>query len=92
MLSSLIRNFPVLLNQYNNQISTEPFPPQIMIDQKQSENVEYFNCSVSMVTDDAKCAGEITSSYAMAKAIYSKNKILFTSKLDLNLRSVAPTV
>jgi len=45
-----------------------------------------------MVTDDAKCAGEITFSYAMAKAIYSKNKILFTSKLDLNLRSVAPTV
>jgi hypothetical protein len=39
-----------------------------------------------MITNDARCAREIKSSIAMAKAAFNKKKGLFTSKLDLNLR------
>jgi hypothetical protein len=56
-----------------------------MIDQKQPENVEYFNCLGSMITNDARCTREIKSRIAMAKAAFNK-KIIFTSKLHLNLR------
>jgi hypothetical protein len=57
-----------------------------MIDQKQSENVEYSNYLGSMITNDARCTREIKSSIAMAKVAFNKKKNLFTSKLDLNLR------
>jgi hypothetical protein len=56
-----------------------------MIDQKQLENVECFNCLGSMITSDARCTREIKSRIAMAKARFNK-KTLFTSKLDINLR------
>jgi hypothetical protein len=68
------------------RISTQPYPIKIMIDQKQLENVEYFNYLGSMVTNDARCTHEIKSRIAMAKAAFNKKKTLFTSKLDLNLR------
>jgi len=54
-----------------------------MIDQKQLENVEYWNCSSNMLTNDAKCAHEMKSRIFMAKAALNKKKILFTSKLTL---------
>jgi hypothetical protein len=57
-----------------------------MIDQKQLENVEYFYCLGSMITNDARCTREIKSRIAMAKTAINKKKNLFTSKLDLNLR------
>jgi hypothetical protein len=41
---------------------------KIMIDQKQLENVEYFNYLGSMITNDARCTHEIKSRFAMAKA------------------------
>jgi hypothetical protein len=53
-----------------------------MIDQKQLENVEYFNYLGSMITNDARCTLEIKSRIAMAKAVFNK-KTVFTSKLDL---------
>jgi hypothetical protein len=59
---------------------------KIMIDQKQLENVEYFNYLGSMITNDARCTREIKSRIAMAKAAFNKKKNIFTSKLDLNLR------
>jgi hypothetical protein len=59
---------------------------KIMIDQKQLENVEYFNHLGSMITNDARCTREIKSRIAMAKAAFNKKKNLSTSKLDLNLR------
>jgi hypothetical protein len=59
---------------------------KIMIDQKQLENVEYFNYLGSMITSDARCTCEIKSRIAMAKAAFNKKKNLFTSKLELNLR------
>jgi hypothetical protein len=57
-----------------------------MIDQKHLENVEYFNYLGSMITNDASCTCEIKPRISMAKAEFNK-KILFTNKLDLNLRN-----
>jgi hypothetical protein len=68
------------------RISRQPAPMKIMIDQKQLENVEYFNYLGSMITNDAGCTREIKSRIAMIKAAFNKKKNLFTSKLDLNLR------
>ena len=54
-------------------ISKQPFTVQIMIDQKQLENVGYF-----MIKHDERCIREIKSRIAMAKET-------FNSKLDLNI-------
>ena len=48
--------------------SRQPSAVQIMIDQKQLENVGYFKCLCSMITNDAKCTRDIKSRYAVAKA------------------------
>jgi hypothetical protein len=37
------------------RISRQPSLMKIMIDQKQLENVEYFNYLDSMITNDARC-------------------------------------
>jgi hypothetical protein len=68
------------------RISRQPSPIKITIDQKQLENVEYFNYLGSMITNDERCTHEIKSRTAMAKAGINKKKTLFTSKLYLNLR------
>jgi hypothetical protein len=39
-----------------------------------------------MITNDARCTSEIKSRIALVKATFDKKKVLFTSKLDLNLR------
>jgi hypothetical protein len=49
-------------------------PIQIMIDQKQPENVEYFNCLDSMITNDTKCTREINSKVAMGKNIFQQEE------------------
>jgi hypothetical protein len=51
-----------------------------MKDQKQLENVG------SAITNDARCRHEIKSRIAMVKTAFDRKNILFTSKLDLNLR------
>ena len=68
------------------RISRQPSPVTIMIDQKQQENVECFKYLGSILTNDGRCTCEIKSRIAMAKAAFNRKKILFTSKLDLNLR------
>jgi hypothetical protein len=45
-----------------------------MIDQKQLENVECFNCLGSLLTKDAICTREIKSRIAMAKAASQQEK------------------
>jgi hypothetical protein len=67
-------------------ISRQPSPVQIMMDQKHPENVEYFKCFGSVITNDARCAREIKSMVVMEKATFNKKKNIFTSKLDLNIR------
>ena len=59
---------------------------QITMDKKQPENVECFSYLGSMVTNDARFISEIKSRIDMAKAAFIKNKNLFMSKFDLNLR------
>jgi len=68
------------------RISRQPSPVTIMIDQKQLKNVECFKYMGSLLSNDGRCTREIKSRLAMAKAAFSKKKIHFTSKLDLNLR------
>jgi hypothetical protein len=60
-------------------------PVTIIIEQKQLENLEFFKYLCSMLTNDGRCMCEIKSRISIAKAVFDKKKILFTSKLDLNL-------
>jgi hypothetical protein len=68
------------------RISRQPSPIKIVMDQKQSQNVEYFSYLGSMITNEATCAREIKSRIGMAKAAFNKKKTLFTSKLNLRIR------
>jgi hypothetical protein len=68
------------------RISRQPSTVEIMVDEKQLENAEYFNYLCSMITNDARYTREIKSRTALAKAAFNK-KTLFISKLDLNLRT-----
>ena len=43
------------------RISRQQSPVQIMINRKQLEDVEYFSCLGSMITNDARCGCEIQS-------------------------------
>lgn len=63
------------------RISRHPSALEIMTDQNQPENVEYFKYSGSMITNDAKLNSGLPS-----KSGVQKKKALYTSKLDLNLR------
>jgi hypothetical protein len=66
--------------------SRQPFPVQIMTDQTQLKNVEYFLCLGSIITYDARCTLEVKSRTDMANAPFSKKKNRFTRKLDLYLK------
>ena len=67
-------------------VSRQPPPARIMMDQKQLENVEYLNHLGSMTTKDARSTREIKSRIAMAKAAFNEKKILFMNKRDSHLR------
>jgi hypothetical protein len=88
-LSAIGRRYGMEINVEKTKvmrISRQPAPMTIMIDQKQLENVEYFNYLGSMITNYARCTRKIKSRIAMAKAEFNNKKTLLTSKLDLNLR------
>jgi len=59
------------------KISWQPSPMQIMVDQNQPENMEYFNYWGSMITNDARCTCEIKSRIAMAKAAFKGDEDSF---------------
>jgi len=63
------------------RISRQPSPIQIMIDQKQPENMEYINCLGSMMTDYARCTREIKYRIAMVKAAFNQTLVTSTSNL-----------
>jgi hypothetical protein len=73
-------------NYGDESLSRQSSPIQIMIHQKLLGNGDYFNYLGSVITSDARCRREIKSRISMAIAACNKKKILFTSKLDLNLR------
>jgi len=68
------------------RVLRQPFPVNIMIDQKLLENVESFKYLGSILTNDGRCTCEIKCRIAMAKAAFNKKRALFTSTLDLELR------
>jgi hypothetical protein len=69
------------------RISRQSFPVQILLDQKQLENLEYLNYLCSVITKDARCTRELRSSIALAKPSFNKKKKNpFISELELNLR------
>jgi hypothetical protein len=53
----------------------QPSTAQNMIDQKQPENVDYFNYLGSMITNDARCTRELNPGLQW-KAAFSKEKAL----------------
>ena len=56
------------------RISRQPSPVQIMIDRKDLENVEYCSYFGSVMTNGARCTGEIKSRTAMETAVLKKKK------------------
>ena len=68
------------------KIAMQSSPMQIMIDQKQPENVEYFSYLGSMIANYARCMWEIKFRIVMARAAFNRKKTVFTSKLDINLK------
>ena len=62
--------------------SREPSPLQIMTDQKQLENVEYFSYLGGVITNDASCTRETISTIVTATEAFNRNKTPFTGKLD----------
>lgn len=57
------------------RISRQPSTVQITVDQKQPENVEYFNYCNSIKSNDARYAREIKSRIVITKAAIKKKKI-----------------
>jgi hypothetical protein len=58
-----------------------PSAVQIVTDQTQLENLEYFSCFGRVVTIGARCNRKIKFRFATAKATFSEEKNLFTGKL-----------
>jgi hypothetical protein len=56
-----------------------------MINEKQLDNVKYFDYVGSVITNNARCECEIKSRIAMAEVAFN-NKTIFTSKFELDLR------
>ena len=56
-----------------------------MRDQKQLENVEYFNYWGGLIASDARCTHEIKSRIVMEKAAFNKKETLVDQQLDSNL-------
>jgi hypothetical protein len=53
------------------RISRQASPIQIMIDQKQLENVEYSSYLSSMMTNNSRCTCEIKSGITIPRAVFN---------------------
>jgi hypothetical protein len=72
-LTEIRRCYGIEKNMANTKvikISWQLSPMQIMVDQNQPENVEYFNYWGSLITNDTRCTCEIKSRIAMTKAAF----------------------
>jgi hypothetical protein len=56
-------------------------PVQVMADEKELENVEYFNCLGDVITNDARHTGENKSRIAMEQAEFKKKNLYQQIKL-----------
>ena len=68
------------------RISRQASRIQIMIGQKQLENVKYFNYLECIIINYARCTFEIKSRIAMAETAFNRKTKHFISKLDVNFR------
>jgi hypothetical protein len=66
-------------------ISMERLPLQTIIDRKQLENVEYFKCLGTIITNNARCTREIKSKISVEKPEFNRKKT-FHYKLSFNLK------
>ena len=57
-----------------------------MIEQEQLKNVEYLTWPGNMTTSYESCTRDTKSTIALVELAFNKKKILFTRKLNLNLR------
>jgi hypothetical protein len=71
------------VSKYHVSVTTSPL---IVIDQRQQENLEYFNNLGSMIINDERLTREIKSRNDMAESAFNKNMNLLTNKLDSRLR------
>ena len=55
-------------------ISRQTFPVQITMNQKDQENVEFFKCLGSIITNYAKCTQDIRCMIVVAIAAFKKNR------------------
>ena len=79
-------NILPLQNCYECQIIHCPPDVVLKLVKTLKENVESFKYLGSILTNDRRCTCEIKCRIAMAKAAFNKNRALFTSTLDLELR------
>ena len=68
-LVEIVRCYRTEMNVENphNENLKGVIPLQIMVDQKQLENVKYFNYVGSVITNDASCTREIKSGWPWQK-------------------------
>jgi hypothetical protein len=88
-LTEIRRHYGMEMNVEKTKImrmSRRPSPIQIVMDQKQLENVEYLNYLGSMITNDARCTREIKSRIAMVKAAFNKKKNIFHQQIGLQFK------
>jgi hypothetical protein len=74
------------MNVRNLRIKSQPTPVNIMVDQKQLDNVEYFIYLNSLITNYFIYAGEIQSTFSMAKAAFNKAKTFSGQQIELNFK------
>lgn len=68
------------------RISPRAGPLNITVENQQLEKVEHFKYLGSIITADALCTKEVKVRIAMAKAAFIKQRLLLTSKLDLEMK------
>jgi len=68
------------------RLSRQPSLLQIMIDQKQLENVEYFNNLCSKIPDDAGCTCAFKSRTAMVKGHSARRKTFLHLKIGFKFK------
>lgn len=68
------------------RISRQETPVQIIIDQKQLKNVEYFMYLGTITPNNARCTHENINRISIEKAVFKKKATLFTNKFYINLR------
>jgi hypothetical protein len=69
------------------KIARQPSRKQIIMNQKQPENVEYFNYFGILITKKATYTGEIKSGVATTKSAFKTKNTVSPSKLGFNLKT-----